>query len=1803
LYLIPIIAVSLLLVPLFLVPEYFGPSYPIQIDGQFNDWAAVATEAMSAGTVPNPNVDVVRFGIVNNLGPVAFYVEVAGGALVGGGAPPGTMDTVRIFVDIDGSTATGYRIDGLGADRMIEVSGYGGSVRSSTLWEFDSNRDQRDWNGWIKGTVTPAAASGSRIEAEAQWLPGVSATGPVIATVHTLSWDGQTDVGDFPISPGIGTLSVTADPQVPDIITGNGVSLIRLTLTAHGQPVSLSSLEAQIVGTAPPTSAQSLRLTDGVNGISQVTPASRDVSFAFSPMQIGVGATTTLFVVGDFASTSGETFGLRPPPTHPFGVSSAVVALQENSGARTLGYLGTIPSTPHVDGAFDEWTSLSSDAAGDVMPRANPSIDLGRYGAQRSGASTFLYTDVSGRIMRGTPVPELPRAAPAQGSQGPADTDRDGVPDIVDPFPLDFNNDGIPDAQTNCDVDGDGIVDYGCPGGMDYWLNTTIPNTFPAPYAGRLVSLYIGPTNRPAVLGEDALRIFLDTDNSTFSGYSIGGIGADRLVEIRGKDGVVTQSALLAFAGSFPGEWSWTPLAPVTVALGYYGVELSVPLNATHLYLEAGDFWGSVDSVSVVPAFAVQASSFKLSSSNTPLAIPWQQVSPQPTGTLIDPGSNAPTTTYNHQRKVVRAGDVPVDTACDATNSDGCWYAVFYDQFKEPTSAFKDGASVAVPTTMASIDNIATTLPAGDNLVIIGVTLDSTSDAVMDIVAGNLELRRGAAILADNQFTIGVRDINPTTNTRYPTNMIWLLFKDVGATANPQYDIFAAASVAGMNAEVKFLIIQGGSSSFQDGGSVAIGTAETTVLSHASTVPAGDNVILVAFQPDDTTTSTRDILAGNIRLKRGATVLSSNEFAVNLMEAARAHSSKGVLLIARDAGAPASPTYDVTSLASATGVNGEAKIIVLNGLSSAFLDTPSVAVGTSETVIGSLATTFAAGTNVILGSGMFDNTAGSQVNILSGNHGLVKGTTQSSNQFGYRLGQTSFTDSNEISAGLMWMDVESAANPNYDIRALASATGINGETKLLAIHTPAVLWDRIILMRSSDTSGSAWGSQIVLASGRTGDSALLLARDSGEPSIAIDASGFLHVVWVSASAAGDQSTLNLVRYTKTTVAYPTQSELANAANWEAVTNVDDASPGFMPTVSTSKRRVTVQNNVATIPADTASVDVTITSVDTARAFLMFGTQVNSNEPGKGQTSGRLVDATTLRFERGIATAPAPAITIEWYVVEFLNGVTVQRGSTTLGTLPANIGISSVDTSKAVPIVSLRTNGVDYDTNDFLRAKITTSTNLQLNMDAACAPCTAEWQVVEFAAATVQTGDISWAAGDATRTATVTTVDTAKSWLLFSYQSAAGTTANIGQKMVRGVVTNPTTLTFDRNNTGQTMTLTWSLITFTDETKVQSGTAWFSASESQKDVTIASVDTSKAIAAAGAIHYRGGSTPYSADDNPGTGTVTLDFTSSTNLRLTRALTGSTTAGVGWFVIQFSESGEPHIAWSGSKTSGTVYYKNKAASTWRATVSWGTTYTGPSVDVSPQNDYVSLARFFDAVTDEIQYTVCKNLATSNCDAAAEFTKWDGTAGADTVVTAPEVASYPSLAHTYEANGDVWVAYAKDVDGSTRAIYARLLDYPSSGWQTAETVDSLTNTVFTKPSIGIDGNNEVHALYVATSGPQVYYNKRTSGTWGTRIAVDTSSDNPTLIVRAPNDVTYGTPVAGLYWKTTTTETYFYIPEFDTAIVPVLGVLALAMVYRRKHRGKQSTNSRRSMAIERCAAPDERAEHCAARRDCHEP
>ena len=329
-----------------------------------------------------------------------------------------------------------------------------------------------------------------------------------------------------------------------------------------------------------------------------------------------------------------------------------------------------------------------------------------------------------------------------------------------------------------------------------------------------------------------------------------------------------------------------------------------------------------------------------------------------------------------------------------------------------------------------------------------------------------------------------------------------------------------------------------------------------------------------------------------------------------------------------------------------------------------------------------------------------------------------------------------------------------------------------------------------------------------------------------------------------------------------------------------------------------------QSGTATIASGGTSTTANITAVDMNTSFLVFSTTVNDVRSDNMQVSGQLTNSTTVTFTR-IGTG-ATAVPINWSVVEYTSGVSVQRGSFTNAMNPTeNVTISSVDLTKSIPIVSYRVGGGTWGSNDYIKAKLTTSTNLELQLVQESAAAIVEWQVVEFTdIAVVQTGDVAFASGEGSKTDTLTSVDTSKAWLIYGYTSDDGTISDIGEKLVRGMVTNATTLTFDRDNTGQNMDLTWYLVEFTDGTSVQHASEAFTSSQTQRNVTITAVDTARSFAVAG--HYmRGGKSPYSANDNAGVGWVTLELTTATNLKIDRALTGSTTADIGWFVIELPD----------------------------------------------------------------------------------------------------------------------------------------------------------------------------------------------------------------------------------------------------------------------------------------------------------
>lgn len=333
----------------------------------------------------------------------------------------------------------------------------------------------------------------------------------------------------------------------------------------------------------------------------------------------------------------------------------------------------------------------------------------------------------------------------------------------------------------------------------------------------------------------------------------------------------------------------------------------------------------------------------------------------------------------------------------------------------------------------------------------------------------------------------------------------------------------------------------------------------------------------------------------------------------------------------------------------------------------------------------------------------------------------------------------------------------------------------------------------------------------------------------------------------------------------------------------------------------------VQTGTLTLPSATASDTVTITSVDPAKSilFVTYRGATDPNEARDAWVRGELTNGTTLTFTRGGTTG---SVDIRWTVVEYSVGVSVQRGTDNLTAETTNKTITSVDTAKTFVLLSASYTGASYfNARPFARAELTTATNLALTVDDATnSLLTVAWQVVEFTDTTsVQSGTVNLGAAATSVTDAITSVDTGKAFLVFSYEGVAVSGSDgVDNANIRGRITSPTQLTFDRNLAEDEFRITWFVVEL--ETGAVQNVALSQADTvGTSNNAISEVDTANSVAfAAGLYHCMGkGSTTTDEADN---GCWTHEFTTTTNLQSVRADTDGSADGE-IYVIDFAAAG--------------------------------------------------------------------------------------------------------------------------------------------------------------------------------------------------------------------------------------------------------------------------------------------------------
>ena len=284
----------------------------VSIDGKFSDWSGVAIIPDSeADQQSNRNVNLVGGALQADAVYLSIYVETEESLFSGA-----TTDLLRVFIDSDADSATGYDYRGIGADHLLEIAGASTIVSAAYLYTWDDDRGRTDWNGFTALTSVNARTSASRLETQVPLFDlGLAEGEPVIALLQLSDSAGHEDTFDTVLVAGAAALDVallpTGDFPLPEGWSSPGVlrlqasretSIDRITFELEGTHAASAIAGVELVlpdGTDWPCQRAGSQLL--CSGAGLVLPPGTAVELAVR-VEISAAAevgTTLQLVLGD----------------------------------------------------------------------------------------------------------------------------------------------------------------------------------------------------------------------------------------------------------------------------------------------------------------------------------------------------------------------------------------------------------------------------------------------------------------------------------------------------------------------------------------------------------------------------------------------------------------------------------------------------------------------------------------------------------------------------------------------------------------------------------------------------------------------------------------------------------------------------------------------------------------------------------------------------------------------------------------------------------------------------------------------------------------------------------------------------------------------------------------------------------------------------------------------------------------------------------------------------------------------------------------------------------------------------------------------------------------------------------------------------------------------------------------------------------------------------------------------------------------------------------------------------------------
>ncbi len=379
-----VLVAVLIIIPTFIYFAYSTQSGPFEVDGDFSEWSDVQTFDMRVDAPSAPTIDVDRWAAKSDSNDVYVYIRAKGSLM-----STTVVDSFYVFIDSDGSASTGYTVGSLGADYLMELTGWDNTVQSTSVMVFDPADDSRDWNSWARIGSLSYTLDGSEIEAKAV-LPMTMSPSAKSLLVSQDELERRAISYEAPSEGGL--LIIEQESLMPSdgvVVGQSDVPALRLSVTCRGSEGTVDSVSLASVG---------------------VTSSSAVPAFTVAPGD----APHVIDVSVDVSAAPGGLVSLSVNPAE----SEWSFAHVEVVGDGACGYYSATPTSIVIDGAFADWDGIAiSDTEG--IPVSNPNIDIDEFAMAASLQSCFFYVSVDGEMCAGTYVPAIKGKPSGTGGGSP----------------------------------------------------------------------------------------------------------------------------------------------------------------------------------------------------------------------------------------------------------------------------------------------------------------------------------------------------------------------------------------------------------------------------------------------------------------------------------------------------------------------------------------------------------------------------------------------------------------------------------------------------------------------------------------------------------------------------------------------------------------------------------------------------------------------------------------------------------------------------------------------------------------------------------------------------------------------------------------------------------------------------------------------------------------------------------------------------------------------------------------------------------------------------------------------------------------------------------------------------------------------------------------------------------------------------------------------------------------------------------------------------------------------------------------